>query len=161
LVVRQLRTLFHGGAIGGLTDGQLLERFATARGEVAELAFAVLLERHGPMVLRVCRGGLAGEHDSQDAFHATFLGLVSKARGLWVRESLGAWLHQVAFRTASCARSAAARRRRHERRAAAVGATRENRIAPGDEQERLLHEEIERLPECYRVPLVLCDLEGR
>ena len=59
-VVRQLRTLFSVGAIRELTDGQLLERFATSRGEAAELAFAVLLERHGPMVLRVCRGVLAG-----------------------------------------------------------------------------------------------------
>jgi RND family efflux transporter MFP subunit len=149
------------GASGELTDGQLLERFATARGEVAELAFAVLLERHGPMVLRVCRGVLADEHDSQDAFQATFLVLVKKARGLWVRESLGPWLHQVAFRTASCARSAAARQRRHERRAAALGVTKEARIDPTDDQGRVLHEEIERLPESYRAPLVLCDLEGR
>ena len=113
-VVRQLRTLFHVGAIGELTDGQLLERFATSRGEAAELAFAVLLERHGPMVLRVCRGVLADAHETQDAFQATFLVLVEKARGLWVRDSLGPWLHQVAYRTASCARSAAARRRRRD-----------------------------------------------
>ena len=78
--------------------------------------------------------------------------LVKKARGLWVRDSLGPWLHQVAYRTASCARSAAARRRRHEQRAAAVSATRESHAEPDDELGRVLHEEIERLPERYRAP---------
>jgi RND family efflux transporter MFP subunit len=158
-VARQLRTLFDVGAILELTDGQLLERFATGRGEAAELAFAVLLERHGPMVLRVCRGVLADVHDTQDAFQATFLVLVEKARGLWVRDSLGPWLHQVAFRTASCARSAAARRRRHEKCVAKPA--RESRVEAGDELGPILHAEIERLPERYRAPLVLCDIEGR
>ena len=100
-VRRQLRTLFNVGTVRELTDGQLLERFATDRGEAAELAFAVLVERHGPMVLRVCRGVLADPHDAQDAFQATFLVLVKRARGLWVRDSIGPWLHQVAYRTAS------------------------------------------------------------
>src|SRR5580658_10419249 len=116
-VVKELRTLFNVGVAGDLTDGQLLERFATDRGEAAELAFTILVERHGPMVLRVCRSVLAGEFESDDAFQATFLVLVRKARGLWVRDSLGPWLHQVAFRTASRARRAAALRRRHEERA--------------------------------------------
>ena len=158
-VVQQLRTLFNVGAIRELTDGQLLERFATGQGEAAELAFAVLLERHGPMVLRVCGGVLADAHETQDAFQATFLVLVEKARGLWVRDSLGPWLHQVAFRTASCARSAAARRRRHEQCAAL--SARESRVEAGDELGLVLHAEIERLPDRYRAPLVLCDLEGR
>jgi HlyD family secretion protein len=154
----ELRTLFSVGTVGELTDGQLLERFATDRGEVAERAFAALVERHGPMVLRVCRGVLVDAHDAQDAFQATFLVLVRRARALWVRDSLGPWLHQVAFRTAACARTKAARRRRHERRAAMpteeVRAEVENRVGAA------LHEEIERLPERYRAPLVLCDLEG-
>src|SRR5689334_13916168 len=105
----QLRTLLNGVAIQELTDGQLDERLATDRSEAHEIAFAVLVERHRPMVLRVCRGLLADPHDTQDAFQATFLVLVRKARSLWVRDSLGPWLHQVAYRTASCARSAAAR----------------------------------------------------
>jgi RNA polymerase sigma factor (sigma-70 family) len=162
-VVRHLRTLFGVGAIRELTDGQLLERFAAGPSEAAEPAFAVLLERHGPMVLRVCRSVLADahEHDAQDAFQATFLVLVEKARGLWVRDSLGPWLHQVAFRTAACARTAAARRRRHERRAAAVAVeAREMPSEPDRELDRVLHEELERLPERYRAPLVLCDLQG-
>ncbi len=158
-VFRQLGTLFNVGTVRELTDGQLLERFATDRGEVAELAFAVLVERHGPMVWRVCRGVLADAHDTQDAFQATFLVLVRKARALWVRDSLGPWLHQVAYRTASCARSAAARRHRHERRAARSEEA-EVRSEPADELEKTLHEEIDRLPERYREPVVLCDLEG-
>ena len=102
-VIKELQTLFNVGAVRELSDGQLLERFATDRGEPAELAFAVLVERHGPMVLRVCRGILADSADADDAFQATFLVLVGKARGLWVRDSLGPWLHQVACRAASCA----------------------------------------------------------
>ena len=160
-ILRQLDTLFNLGAIRELTDGQLLERFATSRGEVAELAFAALVERHGAMVSRVCRAVLTDPHDTQDAFQATFLILVKKARVLWVRESLGPWLHQVAFRTATYARTSAARRRTHERRAAELtnGLDRsDDTIAP--EFSRLLHEEINRLPERYRVPILLCDLEG-
>ena len=160
-VRRQLSTLFNIGATRELSDGQLLERFSAGEGEVAELAFAALVERHGAMVLRVCRAQLVDPHDTQDAFQATFLILVKKARALWVRDSLGPWLHQVAFRTASCARSAAARRRRHERRAAEVAATIDSyQIEAGSELERVLHQEINRLPECYRVPIVLCDLEA-
>jgi RNA polymerase sigma factor (sigma-70 family) len=161
-VIGQVRLLFNVGAIRELTDGQLLERFATARGESAELAFAALVERHGPMVMRVCRGVLDDPHEAEDAFQATFLVLVRRARGLWVRDSLGPWLHQVALRTASCARSAAARRRRHERRAEAPTTT-DGRDEPGDDPElgRVLHEEIDRLPERYRAPVVLCDLQGR
>ena len=159
--LRQLNTLFNLGVIGALTDGQLLERFSTGRGETAELAFAALVERHGAMVMRVCLALLTDPHDAQDAFQATFLILVKKARSLWVKDSLSPWLYQVAFRTASCARSAAARRRKHERGKAEWAANfdaHEDRACP--ERERVLHEEINRLPERYRVPIVLCDLEG-
>src|SRR5690242_16114294 len=93
-----LRTLFSVGVTAGLTDGQLLERFATRRGEAAELAFAALVERHGPMVLRACRGILRDDHEAHDAFQATFLILARKSRTLWVRDSLGPWLHRVACR---------------------------------------------------------------
>ena len=158
-VVKELQTLFNVGAVRELSDGQLLERFATDRGEAAELAFAVVVERHGPMVLRVCRSVLAETHDIEDAFQATFLVLVQKARSLWVRDSLGPWLHQVAVRTASRARLTAARRRRHEERAAATRA--ESHIVKSDDLGSVLHQEIEKLPERYRAPLVLCDLEGR
>jgi RNA polymerase sigma factor (sigma-70 family) len=161
-IQRQLRTLFNVGTFGTLTDGQLLERFAAGRDEVAELAFAAIVERHGPMVLRVCRSVLREEHDAQDAFQATFLVLVRRARSLWVGDSLGPWLHGVARRVASVARSAAIRRRRHERKAAECAASRG--VAFGREGERdleqALHEEIGRLPERFRVAVVHCLVEG-
>ena len=100
-IIRQLRTLYHIGTIGELTDGQLLERFATEADEVAELAFSALVERHEAMVWRVCLAIVRDEHEAEDAFQATFLVLVRKARSLWVQDSLGPWLHQVACRTAS------------------------------------------------------------
>jgi RNA polymerase sigma factor (sigma-70 family) len=158
---RHLDTLFSVGVTRELTDGQLLERFSTGRGKVAELAFEVLVERHGAMVLRVCRAQLADPNDSHDAFQATFLILVKKARSLWVRDSLGPWLHQVAFRTASCARLAAARRRKHEHRAAEMASAFDGpENPPAPDWEAILHEEINRLPERYRIPIVLCDLQG-
>ena len=79
-VQRQFDTLFNVGVIRDLTDGQLLERYATGQGESAELAFAVLVERHGPMVLRVCRARLADPDEALDAFQATFLVLIQKSR---------------------------------------------------------------------------------
>src|ERR1017187_677986 len=156
-VLREIRTLYSVGTIRELSDGQLLERFTTDRGEAAELAFAVLVERHGPMVLRVCKGVLVGWHDAEDAFQATFLVLVKKARSLWVQDSLGPWLHQVAFRTAKSARISAARRRRCEEGAALLVSVESARTC--DELAPMLHEEIERLPERFRAPVVLCDLE--
>src|SRR5271166_2848084 len=108
---KYLSTLFDVGVCSGLTDSQLLERFATHRGEAAELAFAALIDRHGPMVFRVCRSILRDDHEAMDAFQATFLILVRKRGSLWVRSSLGPWLHRVACRAAGRARADAARRR--------------------------------------------------
>ena len=95
-------SLFNVGTIGGLTDGQLLERFTSAIRKVAELAFAALVERHGPMVLRVCQSVLRERHDAEDAFQATFLVLVRKAASIRKQNSVVSWLHGVAFRVASC-----------------------------------------------------------
>jgi RNA polymerase sigma factor (sigma-70 family) len=165
-VLGSIRTLFNVGAIGDMSDGQLLERFARG-GEAAELAFAALVERHGAVVFETCLTILRDEHEAEEAFQATFLVLVRKSRSLWVRESLSPWLHQVACRAARCARSAAVRRMAHERRAAEVNAERHGRGTPGladdpaAELRGTLHEEIERLPERYRAAVVLCDLEGR
>ncbi len=77
-IFRQLRTLYNIGAIGDMTDGQLLERFATDADEVAELAFSALVERHEAMVWRVCLAIVRDEHEAEDAFQATFLVLVRK-----------------------------------------------------------------------------------
>src|SRR4051812_25029591 len=108
---RDLRTLFHAGTVGSLTDGQLLERFLCHRGEGGETAFAALVERHGPMVLNACRGILGDDHEAMDAFQATFLVLARKAGSLWVRDSLGPWLHRVASRVATRAKARGGRRR--------------------------------------------------
>ena len=116
-----------------LTDGQLLERFATDGGEAAELAFAALVERHGPMVLRVCRGVLRDPNDVEDAFQATFLVLVRKARALWVEDSLGPWLHRVARRIAT--RAAGERRPRRRLGAARGRGPAERWLAPSRDDE--------------------------
>ena len=94
-ILHDVRAIFRDGVAAELSDRQLLERF-TARSSgdgSAERAFAALVARHGPMVLRVCRAGFRDEHDAQDAFQAVFLVLVHKARTLWARDSLGPWLH--------------------------------------------------------------------
>ncbi len=154
---REIRTLFNLGAIRDLTDGQLLERFASGGGEGAELAFAALVERHAAMVMRVCRARLADPNDAHDAAQAAFVVLVQKARTLWVRDSIGPWLHQVAVRTASGARGAKLRRGRLERGAARPEAYQVTHL---DGWEQALHQEICRLPDRYRVPIILCDLQG-
>jgi RNA polymerase sigma factor (sigma-70 family) len=142
----------------GLTDAQLLERFL-ARGE--GVAFEAMVRRHGPMVLGVCRRVLTDPHDAEDAFQATFLVLVRRAASIVPRSHLGPWLYGVARRTALKARSSAARRRHIESEAGRA----RHLTAPTDPADadlrRLLDEEIGRLAEKYRSPLVLCLLEGR
>ena len=158
--MRQLQTLFGLGSVGNLTDGQLLELFTGSSAEAAELAFAEVVGRHGPMVMRVCRHSLQNPSDAQDAFQATFLVLVQKAKFLWVRESLGPWLHRVACRVASKARTAEARRRSCENSSAG---SRPTICLPMEEWRDvflILHEEIDRLPERCRVAVILCDVEG-
>ncbi|QEH32018.1 ECF RNA polymerase sigma factor SigE [Aquisphaera giovannonii] len=158
--MKHIRSLFHAGTAAGLSDGQLLERFAESRGEAAELAFATLVERHGPMVLRVCRGIVRDDHEAEDAFQATFLMLARKGRSLWVEDSLGPWLHRVACRVAIAALHATGRRRAAQRRAAECARDCARGHMP-DDRGRAIHEEIDRLPARYRMPIVLCDVEER
>jgi RNA polymerase sigma factor (sigma-70 family) len=160
-VLQHVRTLFGVGTVAGLADAQLLERFVTRSGEAAEGAFATLVGRHGPMVLRVCRSILRDEHDAQDAFQATFLILVRRAGAVRNRDSVASWLYGVAYRTACCARTATARRRRHERHAARTMAVQVSGEEDRDDFGPVLHEELGRLPERFRAPIVLCDLEGQ
>ena len=115
-LVRDIETLYETGTAGGLTDRQLLERFMYERDSSAEAAFEVLVLRHGPMVLRVCRNVLGDVTDAQDAFQATFLVLVRQCRTIRQLESIGGWLYGVACRVAARARVEAARRRAAERR---------------------------------------------
>ena len=157
---KDLRTLFSVGTVAGLTDGQLLERFTDRGGEASELAFSTLVERHGPMVFRACLGVVGDEHEAQDAFQASFLILARKARTLWVRDSLGPWLHRVACRVALRARLRHDRRKAIERRLAEAPKRLEGSPTP-DDRGRVVHEEVDRLPDRYRIPVVLCDLEGR
>jgi RNA polymerase sigma factor (sigma-70 family) len=154
-----LQTLFREGAVGALTDGELLERFAASRGEAAEAAFAVLVERHAPMVLAACRRLLGDSHDAEDAAQAAFLVLARKARTIRSGQAVGGWLHAVAVRIATKAMVAAARRRKHEERGGEMAARREERPNPAESWAEL-HEQIERLPDRLRLPIVLCYLEG-
>src|SRR4051794_4392675 len=104
-VQRDIQTLFRAGAVGVLTDAQLLERFLTRHGEAGGAASGALVERHGPMVLRVCRGQLADCHDVQDAFQATFLVFVRKAASIRQQEALASWLYGVAYKVSARSRT--------------------------------------------------------
>jgi RNA polymerase sigma factor (sigma-70 family) len=160
---RQLERLFGVGTVGGLSDGELIERFAAVDDAAAGAAFEAIVERHGPMVLRVCRTVLRDAHAAEDAFQATFLVLARRARTLGERERLGNWLHGVALRTSRKARIAAARRVARDRAAAGRRPELIVKSAPderGDELDRILHEEIGRLPGSYRSAVVACYLEG-
>src|SRR5216683_2245517 len=139
------------------SDGQLLDRFVTARDEEA---FATLVRRHGPMVLGVCRRLLEDAHEAEDALQATFLVLIRKARWIGRPESLGPWLHGVAFRCAAQARHAAQRRAR-EREATAMPYSNPTVEAAWRDLREVLDEELGRLSQKYRAPLVLVYLEGK
>jgi RNA polymerase sigma factor (sigma-70 family) len=159
LSTRQIRCLWAGGTAAGLSDGQLLERFISGRGEVAEIAFAAVVARHGPAVLGACRRALADPNDADDAFQATFLILVRKAGSLRVGESLGPWLLGVARRVASRARAEAARRRSREGPGAEPTAG--SADGPGRlELRTVIDEELGRLPARHREAVMLCHLEG-
>jgi RNA polymerase sigma factor (sigma-70 family) len=156
-VLKQVEALLRSGSTTGLSDGHLLERFADQRrADSSQAAFAALVDRHGAMVLRTCQQVLGDEHAAQDAAQATFLVLARRARSVAEVDSVGGWLHGVAVRVAAKARVAEARRRARERRA---GETRSGE-APDPDRWLELHEELGRLPESFRAPLILCYLEG-
>jgi RNA polymerase sigma factor (sigma-70 family) len=141
-----------------LTDGQLLGRFLSGRDEAA---FAALVRRHGPMVFNVCLRVLGNVHDAEDALQATFLVLVRRAASVGAREQVGNWLFGVAYRTALKARAGAARRRRKEQQVPTRPHAEPEAEALWLELRPLLDQELNRLPDKYRVPVVLCELEGR
>src|SRR5262249_33397229 len=135
-----------------LTDRQLLERFL---GRHDPAAFAALVRRHGRTVLGVCQRVLHNTHDAEDAFQATFLVLVRKARSIAKREAVGSWLYGVAYRVALSARAEALRRREHEKQAAAPADDQRGSDGAGYEMRSIIDEEVNRLPEKYRQPIVL------
>jgi len=156
-VLAHLATLLDVSAGQPLSDRQLLDRFVRAGDQAA---FGVLVQRHGPLVLGVCRRVLGHAEDAEDAFQATFLVLARRAGHLAWQESIGSWLHEVAFRTARKARAGLGRHRAHERRAASM--PRPEPTPPDDLADvgELLDEEVRALPEKFRGPVVLCCLEG-
>jgi RNA polymerase sigma factor (sigma-70 family) len=157
--LRHLRGLTDPNRSRELSDADLLERFRLRR---EEAAFTLLVQRHGPMVLSACRRILGNVHDAEDAFQATFLVLVRKAGSIQRTQSLAAWLHRVACRLALKARARSALRQ-----------LREGEVSPAvlsedcfdtlsaRELRTVLDEEIERLPQKYRMPVILCYLSDK
>ncbi len=155
-----IRTYFRGLLLHDLatrTDAELLTAYVERRDGAA---FEALVNRHGAMVWGVCRRGLTGHQDAEDAFQAVFLVLARKAASVAPRELLPNWLHAVAQSTALHARRTQARRVAREKRFAGRPSAAPADRSPFDDLRPLLDRELGRLPDRYRVAVVLCDLEG-
>jgi RNA polymerase sigma factor (sigma-70 family) len=142
---------------GDLTDAQLLNLFLSRHDE---RAFEALIYRHGPMVLGVCKRTLGCHEDAEDAFQATFLVLVRKARSIKPRGMVGNWLHGVAYRTAMKSKVMRARRVARERRALDMARSDARQEGVWEQLAPLLDKELNGLPGYYRSAVILCDLEG-
>ena len=153
-----LQTLFGVGVTGALSDGQLLDRFAVAKD--AEV-FEAIVDRHGPMVWGVCRRVLGNHHDAEDAFQATFIVLARRAASVFPRENVANWLYGVAHKTATKARTMKVKRLRREVPVAEVPETGAKRDEDRNDLLPQLDTELSRLPKKYRIPIVLCELEGK
>jgi RNA polymerase sigma factor (sigma-70 family) len=156
-VAHHLRRVVHSVTEQRLNDAELLERFVVDRDE---MAFAELVERHGPMVLGVCRRVTGDAHDADDAYQATFLVLVRRAAAVWPRDQVGNWLHGVAFRTAVEARKRSERRRLRERPTDPLPHPAVDPPAPQDWRP-IFDQELRQLPAKYRIAVIICELEGR
>jgi RNA polymerase sigma factor (sigma-70 family) len=158
-VLDQLRRAVRAEQTAELSDGRLLTRFIE---QWDEAAFEALVRRHGPMVLGVCRRVLRTLADAEDAFQATFLVLVRKAALIQSRDTVANWLYGVAYNVALKARTLNVRRGSRERQVAQMPEPEAvSHEAFGPDLQALLDQELSRLPEKYRLPLVLCDLEGK
>jgi RNA polymerase sigma factor (sigma-70 family) len=156
---RVLRKLCNVAALQSyrdLADSDLLDRFVQARDEVA---FTALIERHGPMVFGVCRRALPNFHDAEDACQATLLVLARKAASVRNKTTLSNWLHGVACRVAANLKRDHSRRNSREQGVNALTATDPAAEITWREVQTVLDEEMQRLPERYRAPLILCYLE--
>jgi RNA polymerase sigma factor (sigma-70 family) len=157
-VIRHLRRAMLRQDGAGRTDGELLRSFIDQRDEAA---FEALVHRHGSMVFGVCRRVVGNHHDAEDAFQATFLVLARKASSVRPAERLANWLHGVALRTAMKAKTMTAKRRVREKQVTEMP---ESEAAPQDQGrdlQSLLDRELNGLPEKYRLPILLCELEGK
>ncbi len=157
-VLQHIRKLAALRTVGKGLDCELLERFVTHQDEAA---FAALMERHGPLVLSVCRRVLRHVQDAEDACQATFLVLARKAASIRKRDSVASWLHGVAYRVARKLKATAARRRVPESLPVDLPAAETTPETTWREVQVVLDEELQRLPDKYRAPLVLCSLEGK
>jgi RNA polymerase sigma factor (sigma-70 family) len=157
-VLRHIRKLAAVHTDHELPDQQLLDRFARHRDEAA---FTALLQRHGPMVLSVCRNVLHNLHDAEDAFQAAFLLLAQKAGSIHRQEAVSGWLYRVAYHAALRARAKVARRKFIEKRAITMPSAGPVLDMSLREVRGVLFAELEDLPPQYRAPLVLCALEGK
>jgi RNA polymerase sigma factor (sigma-70 family) len=155
---RDLQLLFSEGTLHGLSDGRLLERFGTHR---EEEAFEALVRRHGPMVWGVCRRVLRNHHDAEDAFQATFLVLARKGDAIAHRELVANWLYGVAHQTAMKARSTRTKRQMREGQVTDMPEPEAGSEHFPDDLTESLDRELSRLPDKYRIPIVLCELEGK
>src|SRR5437660_2354589 len=153
----QVRQLLQAQPTCRLQDMDLLELF---RRQNNEAAFAELVRRHGPLVLGVCGRVLHNAHDADDVFQATFLVLARKADSIRKQGSLPSWLHGVAYRLALKCRAGTQRRRRQERPFLDYEGSTGN-DAYRREVQAVLDEELQRLPEQQRAPLLLCYAEGK
>jgi RNA polymerase sigma factor (sigma-70 family) len=158
LLLRQIRRIADPGRTAAVSDACLLESFVTRRDEAA---FELLLWRHGAMVLNLCRRLLRREQDAEDAFQATFLTLVSKAAAITKRASLASWLYKVAYRIALTARAWDASVRPLPQALAERLASTDSGQLPDYDLGLVLDQEVNRLPEKYRAPFVLCYLQGK
>src|SRR5262245_60287776 len=151
------RAVLRQGAAGG-TDGQLLASFIDRNDDAA---FEALVCRHGPMVFGVCRRVVRHHHDAEDAFQATFLVLARKASSVRPRERLANWLHGVARRTAMKAKAMSAKRRGREQQVTEVPEPEAVQQGQWRNLQSLLDQELNGLTENYRLPILLCQIEGK
>jgi len=152
--------------VEGISDEELLARFIDAEDVASQEAFRILVGRHGPRVLGICRQILHREHDAEDAFQATFLALARNGTSIRDRCALAGWLHEVAYRTALKTRARRSRRQTVERQIMVSKPPRDEPDEQGDraslaELRPMLHEEVTGLPDKYRIPVVLSYLEGK
>jgi RNA polymerase sigma factor (sigma-70 family) len=157
-MMRQLRRVARLQEGVGQTDAELLDSFV---GQRDEAAFDTLVRRHGPMVFGVCRRVVHNHHDAEDAFQAAFLVLARKASSIRPQAKVANWLHGVAYRTAMKARTMSARRRAREKPLSEVSEPETTQHDQWSGLRVLLDRELNRLSDNYRVPILLCDLEGQ